>query len=68
MCLVLQSCVKEITLPNFNNLTPQQPTTSNTQKNKVIVGAVCKDGTRSTATGSGACSYHGGVSYWIYGN
>ena len=28
-------------------------------------GAVCKDGSTSTATGSGACSGHGGVDYWI---
>lgn len=28
-------------------------------------GAVCKDGTSSTATGSGACSSHGGVDYWL---
>lgn len=28
-------------------------------------GAICKDGTRSTATGSGACSSHGGVQTWI---
>lgn len=25
------------------------------------VGAICKDGTRSNATGKGACSHHGGV-------
>ncbi len=30
------------------------------------IGAVCKDGTTSTATGSGACSSHGGVDHWIY--
>jgi hypothetical protein len=30
------------------------------------VGAVCNDGTSSTATGSGACSHHGGVSCWKY--
>ena len=30
-----------------------------------IVGAMCKDGTRSSATGQGACSHHGGVDYWI---
>jgi hypothetical protein len=30
------------------------------------VGAICKDGTTSTATGSGACSHHGGVSCWQY--
>ncbi len=29
-------------------------------------GAVCKDGTTSTATGSGACSGHGGVDHWLY--
>lgn len=28
------------------------------------IGAVCKDGTTSSATGRGACSHHGGVSYW----
>jgi hypothetical protein len=32
----------------------------------VRVGAVCRDGTTSTATGSGACSHHGGVAYWLY--
>lgn len=30
------------------------------------IGAMCKDGTTSTATGSGACSHHGGVSCWQY--
>jgi hypothetical protein len=29
-------------------------------------GAVCNDGTSSSATGSGACSWHGGVWYWTY--
>lgn len=28
-------------------------------------GAVCNDGTTSTATGSGACSHHQGVDHWI---
>jgi hypothetical protein len=28
-------------------------------------GAVCKDGTTTTATGSGACSSHGGVDHWL---
>lgn len=28
-------------------------------------GAICKDGWRSSATGKGACSHHGGVLYWI---
>jgi len=30
------------------------------------VGAICRDGWNSTATGSGACSHHGGVSCWKY--
>jgi len=30
------------------------------------VGAVCNDGTQSSATGSGACSHHHGVRCWIY--
>lgn len=29
-------------------------------------GAICRDGTSSSATGSGACSRHGGVDHWIY--
>jgi hypothetical protein len=33
---------------------------------KIRIGAICEDGTYSNATGSGACSYHGGVSRWIY--
>jgi hypothetical protein len=32
----------------------------------IRVGAVCNDGTRSNATGRGACSHHGGVAYWLY--
>jgi hypothetical protein len=30
------------------------------------IGAICKDGTRSSATGRGACSHHGGVAQWLY--
>jgi len=30
------------------------------------VGAICNDGTQSSATGSGACSHHGGVMCWQY--
>lgn len=28
-------------------------------------GAVCNDGTSSSATGSGACSSHGDVDHWL---
>lgn len=30
------------------------------------IGAVCNDGWHSSATGRGACSHHGGVSYWVH--
>jgi hypothetical protein len=30
------------------------------------VGATCNDGSSSSATGSGACSHHGGVQCWRY--
>jgi hypothetical protein len=29
-------------------------------------GAVCKDGTTTTATGESACANNGGVDYWLY--
>jgi hypothetical protein len=35
---------------------------------KVIDGAVCVDGWRSNSTGSGTCSHHGGVDYYVYIN
>ena len=31
----------------------------------VRTGAKCRDGSNSSATGRGACSHHGGVSYWL---
>jgi hypothetical protein len=34
-----------------------------THDNKV--GAKCNDGTTSNSTGSGTCSAHGGVKYWL---
>lgn len=36
-----------------------------TTVSKVRVGARCRDGSRSNATGRGACSHHGGVSQWL---
>ena len=36
------------------------------QEARYRIGAVCNDGTTSNATGRGACSWHGGVDYWIY--
>lgn len=36
------------------------------QYTKERVGAICNDGSRSSATGRGACSWHGGVAEWLY--
>lgn len=36
------------------------------QSAKQRVGAICSDGSQSSATGSGACSHHGGVYQWLY--
>lgn len=51
-----------------NTYSNYRPTYSTRSYNveKVRIGAVCNDGTTSQATGSGACSHHGGVAYWIY--
>ncbi len=35
-------------------------------QSSVRTGAMCKDGSSSSATGSGACSHHHGVAYWLY--
>jgi len=32
----------------------------------IRVGAICNDGTSSSATGQGACSHHKGVNHWLY--
>jgi len=44
-----------------------EPTTASRQETRTVpyrTGAVCSDGKISTATGRGACSWHGGVAYW----
>ena len=45
---------------------PAAPKLLPTQGPKVRVGAICRDGTTSDATGSGACSWHDGVRTWVY--
>lgn len=42
------------------------PTPTPTSPSGVRTGAVCNDGTTSSATGSGACSHQGGVANWTY--
>jgi hypothetical protein len=36
------------------------------QSDRHRIGAICNDGATRSATGSGACSHHGGVSCWQY--
>lgn len=45
---------------------PTSPTIATPSTSRTRVGANCVDGTTSDATGSGACSSHGGVSCWRY--
>jgi hypothetical protein len=49
--------------------TPLRPRDGNTELRQFGVyriGAICSDRTQSSATGSGACSHHGGVMCWRY--
>jgi hypothetical protein len=45
-----------------------QPTTQSEPHTSHRTGAICRDGRQSSATGRGACSHHGGVSEWLYGD
>ena len=42
-----------------------EPEPEEEESEPVRTGAVCRDGSESSATGSGACSHHGGVDHWI---
>jgi hypothetical protein len=42
------------------------PAPTPTPSPRTRIGAICNDGTLSNATGSGACSSHGGVRCWRY--
>jgi hypothetical protein len=47
-------------------LLPRDGTAELRQFGVYRIGAICSDGTQSSATGSGACSHHGGVMCWRY--
>ena len=65
--ILLALCFGFSTGTTVNNLiNPEASTNSYCRYVYARVGAVCNDGTTSSATGSGACSWHGGVSYWLY--
>lgn len=46
---------------------PKAPSYLRTNFPKERYGAVCRDGSHSSATGRGACSHHHGVATWLYG-
>ncbi|MBM7845373.1 SH3 domain-containing protein [Herpetosiphon giganteus] len=57
-------------LPRLPTVVPTarpRPTARPASNSGQRVGAICRDGSRSYATGRGACSHHGGVDHWLYG-
>lgn len=50
----------------FQNSGCKENESPSASTSKTRVGAICNDGTKTDATGSGACSHHGGVKEWIY--
>ena len=59
--------VEVITQPvNHVIVRTPKPAPQPVQQQHYRVGAICRDGRRSYATGRGACSHHGGVSEWLY--
>jgi hypothetical protein len=57
---VYQACNKDSDSPTSSSSSSSSGNCPNGRS-----GAVCNDGTTSTATGSGACSQHGGVKNWL---
>ncbi len=66
--LAVYDDVKKSYNPKFKSSTsyPTIQDKINSATYRTRVGAICRDGTRSSATGRGACSHHGGVSRWLY--
>lgn len=59
--------VEVITQPvNHVIIRTPKPAPQPVQQQRYRVGAICRDGWQSRATGRGACSHHGGVSEWLY--
>ncbi len=51
--------------PSYNVPSYNVPSYTPSVSPSFRTGAICRDGWRSSATGRGACSHHGGVSYWL---
>tara|TARA_Y100000768_G_scaffold376411_1_gene348431 strand:+ start:980 stop:1510 length:531 start_codon:yes stop_codon:yes gene_type:complete len=56
---------KPTTVPT-PTIEPEPTPTRTPVEPRYRIGAICNDGTRSSATGRGACSWHGGVREWLY--
>ena len=54
-----------VALPTFVVVVPPLATRA-PQGPSIRTGAICRDGSLSTATGSGACSHHQGVEHWTH--
>lgn len=71
---LIQQYQKKASRSNYNSAATNKKagratvgkTKSNYGTSGTRVGAICCDGTRSYATGRGACSHHGGVCEWLY--
>ena len=61
--LLLFGCISDE--PQVNNVSGGSCNSACQNDQTKRSGARCKDGTTSSATGSGACSSHGGVQCWI---
>jgi len=64
--LILVLSLSFIALDNPVNLNNNSQDVYQIHKPRKRIGAVCRDGTTTSATGRGACSHHGGVRYWLY--
>lgn len=56
--------IREVTLVGTREEEPE--TEYYAEDNYTRSGAICNDGSYSSATGRGACSWHGGVAQWQY--
>jgi len=69
--VLLEAIDKEWSKVQFNGLTGflqhhyLKPGKAVVTISLVRTGAICRDGSRSYATGRGACSHHGGVKEWV---
>jgi hypothetical protein len=59
---VTTDAVRPVPISGIEALPHTNPITATAQV--VSIGAVCRDGTASSAVGRGACSHHGGVQCW----